>query len=328
MILPGASLLSDTQKSLGEASTVEMNTTYLDGASYSEEDLRSAAYSIPFLSSKRLVILSNPLSRLTESSSQERFLNLLDQIPDTSLIILIINDTWRYKKNKSGEWEIDWQTLKPNHWLVKWFLAAGGRVKMHDIRQPSLKEMPGWIQKKASGMGGRFEPMAAETLADMVGMDTSLANHEIEKLLTYVDYKKSVEVDDVKKLTVSGMLSNVFDMVDAVSERDAGTAVKHMENLLEQGDPSSLFFMIVRQFRLLLQVREILDEGGSVSDIQQELNQPSFVANKLLRQAKRFSMNEIEDIYHKLLILDEDIKTSRITPVLGINLLVAEICVH
>jgi DNA polymerase III subunit delta len=326
--LAGRQFISETQKSLGDASMVEMNTTFLDGSSYSEEDLRSAAYSMPFLSSKRLVILSNPLPRLTESSSQERFLKLLDQIPDTSLIILIIKDTWRYKKNKSGEWEIDWQTLKPNHWLVKWYLGAGGRVKMHDIKQPGLKEMPGWIQKKASDMGGRFEPAAAETLAELVGMDTSLAIHEIEKLLTYVDNKKSVEIDDVKKLTASGMLSNVFDMVDAVSERDAGTAVKYMENLLEQGDPSSLFFMVVRQFRLLLQVREILDGGGSVSNIQQELNQPPFMANKLMRQAKRFSMKEIEAIYHKLIILDEDMKTSRITPVLGINLLVAEICAN
>ncbi len=324
--LAGRKFIADTQKSLGDAASVEMNTTYLDGASYSEEDLRSAAYSIPFLSMKRLVILSNPLSRLPERNSQERFLHLLDQIPGTSLIILIVKDTWRYKKNKSGEWEIDWQILKPNHWLVKWSQAAGGRVKMLDVRQPSLKEMPGWIQKTALDRGGRFEPAAAETLADMVGMDTTLANHEIEKLLTYVDLKRPVEVGDVKKLTASGMLSNVFELVDAVSERDAGTAVRHMEGLLEQGDPSSLFFMIVRQFRLLLQAREILDEGGQVSNIQQELNQPAFVANKLVRQAKRFSIKEIEEIYHKLIILDEDMKTSRITPVLGINLLVAEIC--
>ncbi len=86
--------------------------------------------------------------------------------------------------------------------------------------------------------------------------------------------------------------------------------------------------MVVRQFRLLLQAREILDEGGQVSNIQQELNQPAFVANKLLRQAKRFSLKEIEEIYHKLIVLDEDMKTSRISPVLGINLLVAEICAN
>lgn len=324
--LAGRQFITDTQNNLGDAAAVEMNTTQLDGASYSEEDLRSAAFSIPFLSAKRLVILSNPLSRLIDKDSQERFLKLLDQIPDTTVIILIIKDTWRFKKNKSGEWGVEWQILRPNHWLVKWCQAGGDRVKMHDFRQPSLKEMPGWIQKKAQAMGGRFEPAAAGTLAEMVGTDTYLAHHEIEKLLTYVDYKRSVAVEDVKKLTASGVLSNVFDLVDAVSERDAGTAVKHMEDLLEQSDPSSLFFMVVRQFRLLLQTREIMDEGGQVLNIQQELNQPAFVADKLLRQAKRFSLKEIEDIYHQLITLDEDMKTSRITPVLGINLLVAEIC--
>ena len=36
-------------------------------------------------------------------------------------------------------------------------------------------------------------------------------------------------------------------------------------------------------------------------------------------------MAELEAIYHKLLTLDEEMKTSQITPLLGIQLLVAEV---
>ena len=91
---------------------------------------------------------------------------------------------------------------------------------------------------------------------------------EIEKLLTYVDFKAAVETADVKNLTASGLQSNVFDLLDAVSEGNPAMAVKNLEGLLEQSDPSNLFYLLVRQFRLLLQAREILDEGGSVSNIQ------------------------------------------------------------
>jgi DNA polymerase-3 subunit delta len=193
------------------------------------------------------------------------------------------------------------------------------------MKLPQQKNMPDWIQKKSREMGGQFKPAAAETLAEMVGTDTSQAIQEIEKLLTYVDFKSPVEVQDVKNLTASGLQSNVFELLDAVSEGSPARAVKNLEGLLEQSDATSLFFMLVRQFRLLLQAREILDEGGAVSNIQAELNQPKFVAEKLHRQARRFSMHDLEAIYHHLLTLDEEIKTSRTSALLGIQLLVAEI---
>lgn len=317
--------IEEIKHSLGDAAMVEMNTTRLDGTSYREEDLSSAAFAMPFLAEKRLVILTHPLSRLTNKDLQDRFLKLLERIPETTLLLLVLKDTWRYKRSKSGGWEVDWGILKPNHWLIKWSQTSGGRALLVDLKLPQQKNMAEWIQKKAREMGGQFKPAAAETLAEMVGTDTSQAVQEIEKLLTYVNFQAAVETVDVKKLTASGLQSNVFDLLDAVSDGNPAVAVKNLEGLLEQSDPANLFYLLVRQFRLLLQAREILDEGGSVSNIQAELNQPSFVAEKIQRQARRFNMAELEDIYHKLLTLDEEMKTSQITPLLGIQLLVAEV---
>ena len=39
-----------------------------------------------------------------------------------------------------------------------------------------------------------------------------------------------------------------------------------------------LFAMIIRQFRLLIQTREIMDEKGNIATVQDELNQHPFVA--------------------------------------------------
>ena len=66
--------IEEIKHSLGDPAMVDMNTTRLDGTSYREEDLGSAAFAMPFLAEKRLVILTQPLSRLTNKELQDRFL--------------------------------------------------------------------------------------------------------------------------------------------------------------------------------------------------------------------------------------------------------------
>jgi len=71
--------------------------------------------------------------------------------------------------------------------------------------------------------------------------------------------------------------------------------------------------MVVRQFRLLLQAREVLHSGGSAREIMQQVEdaKSAFVADKLVSQAKYFSLADLDAIYHKLVEIDEEIKTSR-----------------
>jgi DNA polymerase-3 subunit delta len=83
--------------------------------------------------------------------------------------------------------------------------------------------------------------------------------------------------------------------------------------------------MVVRQFRLLLLTRELMDAGGSQDVVIRELHLYPYVAGKLLGQAKRFDLNGLEIIYHHLLDLDEDIKTGQMTIDLALELLVVEL---
>ena len=49
-----------------------------------------------------------------------------------------------------------------------------------------------------------------------------------------------------------------------------------------------------------------------------------YVAGKALRQARGFSMQKLEDIYHRLLQIDEQAKTGQMPLDLALDLLVAE----
>ena len=83
--------------------------------------------------------------------------------------------------------------------------------------------------------------------------------------------------------------------------------------------------MVVRQFRLLIQAREILDGRGNQNDVARALGVHPFVAEKAAQQAARFSIESLESIYRRLLKIDEGVKTSQVTLDLALDTLVVEL---
>jgi DNA polymerase-3 subunit delta len=94
---------------------------------------------------------------------------------------------------------------------------------------------------------------------------------------------------------------------------------------LETEDEFSLWGMVVRQFRLLIQAREILDGRGNQNDVARALGVHPFVAEKTTQQATRFSIESLENIYRRLLKIDEGVKTSQVTLDLALDTLVVEL---
>jgi DNA polymerase-3 subunit delta len=83
--------------------------------------------------------------------------------------------------------------------------------------------------------------------------------------------------------------------------------------------------MIVRQFRLLLQARELMDQGKSQGEINTTLKISSYVAGRLMPPAKRYTLPALESIYRRLLSLDEAMKTSKLPGDLALEALVVEL---
>jgi DNA polymerase III subunit delta len=301
---------------MGDPAMAEFDTSRLDGRLASDEEIRTAAMSIPFFVKRRLVVLNNPLSRLTTPASRDRFCKLLDDLPETTALVLVIEDHSSYSKG--------WEVLKPEQWLMKWATAAGKRALVRETLLPGVREMPAWILKQAQAAGGKFSQEAALALADHTGSDTALAAQEIDKLLTYVDRQRTIEIEDVELLVVTGGPVSVFKMAEALAERNSRQAMRLLHASLEESEASHLFGLVTRQFRFLVQIREILDEGGDQSQMMREIKNLSY-ANQYISQARRFTQAELDAIYHRLLELDEAIKSSQVTGELALEMLVAEI---
>lgn len=317
------SKLRDFHQRLGNPDMAEMNTTRLEGKSTSLNDLRSAALSLPFLTERRLVIVEDALQPYRgpdNQKAQDELKTLLDSLPQTTALVLVIPDSRSYK---NGRYE--WETLKRKHWLMKWVDSAKGRAYVYDCALPTDMEMIEWTRKKTVELGGILSPEAAKVLAEYVGNNTQRAAREIEKLLTYVAFQRPIDAQDVRDLTSQDLEANIFDMVDAIGSRNGREALRLLHILLDEVEVLQIFGMVVRQFRLLSQAREILDSGGSEDGIRSQLNLHPWVAQKITAQARQFSLQALDRIYQQLLKIDLDGKSGGMPVDLALDMFIARL---
>jgi DNA polymerase-3 subunit delta len=311
---------------LGDPSTAGMNIARFDGrAGLDFEAFNTAINAAPFLAPQRVMVLVHPTSAFLTPETREKLIHLLEKAPPTTAIVLA-----------------ETEELKGNHWLLKWASShapsgnrdypagtgtsrAGVRITVHGYNLPKRWEMPHWIESEVKKQGGKIDPDAAARLSERVGEDTRIAALEITKLLTYVNYARPIRLLDVENVSLFSAQGSIFELVDALGQNDGKKAQSVLHQLLEEEDASALWGMVIRQFRLLLQAREMLDEHATVPEVQKTLGLHEYVAQKVCSQAGRFSRPRLESIYHKLLEIDEGAKTSQVPLDLALDTLIVEL---
>lgn len=301
---------------MGDPALAELNTSSLDGRSLNIDELTSTTSAMPFLVPRRLVILKNPLAQLNSELVRQKFTGFLEKVPVSTALVLIVDGALTTEQmRKKGE----------IHWLEKWARECGERVYLKEFRVPSGPDMVDWIKKRAKEAGGEITSQAAALLSSIVGEDVRQADQEIQKMLLYVNFQRPIEADDVRNLTTFFDEGNIFELVDALGIRNGRQASESLHNLLRHQDAGSIFGMIVRQFRLLLLAKEILDNRGGEGDVARLIKIPPFVAQKISLQARRFSRENLDSIYHRLLIVDEAVKSGKGELEVELDVLAAEL---
>jgi len=302
--------LKDFESDFNDPTSADMNTARLEARSMNENDLNTAVNAMPFLAKRRLVLLANPSAKYNNASSRKKFLEFIEKTPETTRLVM-------------------YESVEPRdadkHWLNKWAAKNGKLIHTKAFMLPRLREMTGWIVNETKQQGGQIEPRAAEMLKEMVGVDTRQAGMEIAKLLAYANWARPVTVADIEAVCIVTSQQSVFDFVDALSSGNGKSAQHLLHRLLETEDPFSLWGMVIRQFRLLIQAREILDGRGTKDDVARALGVHPFVAEKTTGQGGRFSVESLEYVYRKLLAIDEGVKTGQVTLDLALDTLVVEL---
>lgn len=301
---------------LGDSVMAQMNTVRLDGRTVSLEAIENAAAALPFLVKRRVVIVTNPLARLSSPQAKEKFKALLLKTPPAVAVVLVENKLLTEEKNRRNN---------KLHWLESWAGEHRDKVSIKACPIPQGQAMIKRIQEQAKAAGGAITSQAADLLASLVGDNPRLTEQELHKLLAYCNYRRSIEIEDVEALTADQGQVDIFAMVDAIGNRNGKLAINLLHRLLAVQDALSIFGMVVRQFRLLLMLRDYIDSGGLMKDAPKALKQNPYVIEKISKQMHQFDLPTLENIYRHLLAIDEASKNGEMEPSLAMDTLIARI---
>lgn len=302
--------LADLKSRMGDPAMVDLNTSYFEGRTVTLGELMHACNTLPFLASKRLVMANELIEHLSNKGREQdrkTLLEYLPNLPPTTRLFFI-------EKN----------TLSANNPFIK--LAATSPIGFSKAFQtPKGSSLENWISKRVQAHGGTIHPFAAALLASDIGDDLRLLEMEIAKLLAYVKYTRPIQTEDIELLTPYAAQADIFALVDAIGQRHGQKAAILLHKKLKAGnEPLYLLAMIIRQVRLLVQIKERLGQQYRPDEIARDIKIHPYVASKLSQQAGSFSLPQLEAIHRKLLDVDIAIKTGRIDPAAALELLVAE----
>lgn len=298
---------------MGTDSEADLNIRVIDGTQGTVADVLSDARSMPFLSDKRLIIVDGMLTWLTRKGAGKEARADLDRLV-AALPIL-------------PEWArvvfVEPVKLSDSHPVLK-LLQADTHGYEKEFKAPQPKEMAGWIARRVVQYDTTIEPRAAVLLAEMVGPDYRAADSEIDKLAVYVGSERAINDADVLLLVSSTAESTMFQLVDQMGTRRGREAAATLHRLLDtRQEPLAILGMVNRQFRLLLQAKSFLEDGGDARELAKALGAAPFVVQKLTEQLRYYTAEQLEAVYRSLLDTDWKIKTGQIDGVLALDLLVA-----
>ena len=297
------------------------NTTRVDGAAARPNELLALCQTIPFLSSKRLVIVQGLLARFDSAGGRGRrgaprkgraadlgdwqpFVDGLAELPDTTVLVFL-----------------DGKIEAKNPLLAA--LPKGTRTQ--EFKPMPQGELAAWIVQRAPRYGLTLQPRATAALAGLVGNDLQVLDSELQKLAAYANGQPVTE-EDVRALVSLARETTVFAMADAVVEGRAQDAATLLQRLLADGAaPQYLLSMIARQYRLLLLTKELLERRLRPAEIGTRLGLQNFAMQRLLQQAPGHTTERLQHAYRRLLEADLSIKRGVFDDQTALQLLAVEL---
>lgn len=164
-------------------------------------------------------------------------------------------------------------------------------------------ELSNFIKNELDHYNLKIDNKEMQLLIAITGNNPWNVYNEIKKIAHYKfsEEDKKVSQQDIEKISSEIFSENIFNFTDAISVKNTKQALKLLEEqYLAGSEPDYILTMLLRQFKILLQIRELLDQNYNSQKIISALKLKPFIVNKGINQAKNFESQTIKKIINKL----------------------------
>jgi len=278
--------------------------TVIDGSKADMKEINEAAAPSSLFSQKRMVVIENIFAQKSKTLMDELDV-YLKQIKNQDNIIIFWDQISGEKMGKN-----------------KLFSTLAKEKFVQCFKSLSNTEATNWARSEIHARGAKITQQSAFLLTSLFGSDLWQLNNEINKLINYKRAKNQdlglkepeiiIENADIEELSRGNVDENIFALTDAISNKNKPKALELLEKEISAGVTDVyLLAMIVRQIKILMQVRQALDHGHSSRKIVSELKLHPFVVQKSMGQVRNFNFPILKNMLKELINSDMKLKTGQ-----------------
>ncbi|NLO88715.1 MAG: DNA polymerase III subunit delta [Clostridia bacterium] len=292
---------------------LQWNYRELDGEKIDDKELFSELYTLPFLGGKRLLVVKNSQKYFgTESKGLKKEREVIEDYLDSinpSVTVIFVMEGKADKRKK----------------IYRKILEKGAVVEFLPLKGRNLKK---WLGDRFNDWGKEIDRNALEYMAAVFDNNLEMLKNEVEKIVLYSEEgDNAVTLDEVKAVLSRTKNFNIFDIVDAVGNKNLSLAIELVRDMLAAGEsPVFILYMISKHLRTILRVKSFLEDGYSEKQIISKLQLHPYVFRKMVDQSKNFSTKKLKSSLELLLKIDLMLKTSSVNSRLLLEIGVVGLC--
>ncbi|MEF9922196.1 MAG: DNA polymerase III subunit delta [Anaerovoracaceae bacterium] len=298
-------------------SCVSMDFVVLDQENSTIGNIIEECNTFSMLSEKRVVWVKNFKPLETETSKgytkadTEELIKYIGESNDATILIL------------SAE------TINKKLPLVKALTDAG---QEYDFAQIDRGQLISFAKKRFKAAGVEIQPSNLRLMIELSGYynketDYRLYNleNDIEKAIAHSDGVLITEEDI--SYTVDGDLETyIFSLIDAICKNQKDAAFRLLYNILDSGkEVFSILGLIVSQFELILEVKELREDGKNASEMAKILKANEYRVKKTIPLTEKFTIKKLKEILVSSYEVDRNIKTGLLSSRMALEMFIARI---
>lgn len=270
---------------------------------------------LPVFSDRKLVIVRN--SGLFKSKKKGDENKKTKSKPQNDDLTVFLQDLPEHVCLVFYESEVD-KRLKTLEVIRK-----NGLVVEFEYQKPD--ELARWITRKLKACGREIDQITAARLVETCEQGMTEILNEIDKLTAYTEGRVKITPEDIEQVCTKSIKSRIFDLTDAIAGKRNSRALALLNDMIILKEPvPKILFMIARQFRQILQVKLLHEDGCSIDEIASRMSISPYIAGKIHKQASSFALQRLKKAVEASLELDLAVKTGRLEDRMAAELMIIE----
>lgn len=279
-----------------------MNTHFYEGKDISIGEIIDLAETLPFLAERRVIFLTD--SGLFKSGG-EKMAEYLASPNETTYFVFT-------------ESEIDKRSK-----LFKTVSSRGYAAEFAIQDENTLKR---WVAGVLAKDNKKISEGTVQLLLSKTGTDMDNIQSELEKLICYCMERDVVTSEDVEAICTTRISNHIFDMINAIADRQQKRALELYYDLLALKEPPMrILFLIARQCNMLLQTKELKARGYDNRTIGSKIGVPPFIVGKYLTQASRFKTSLLRNAVQQCVETETAVKSGKMNDRMSVEILILSV---